>query len=382
MKIKRICSVAVAASLTGASLLYYSASAMPMGVAGGSLTIPEDDEEMIYVERVIGKYLRDTDYASLDGVCVSDAFPLHDLENSQICDKDIFVIYYKENVIGVLSVMECADSYYSVFRLTDVDCIQNAFDSKANIAFCCCNGESLMFDGSNFYNTQTGNLTDYILEDDSFVRLEPLDSIYGSLRQYAGNNTRGYYYCLEGTIEPVANTYKYSKGICWAASIAAKYNYEHGYYKGGFGYVDAVNVFDCVEREYGSRPTGIPACETLGLRHFGMYDTYYEGDVSATAIVAEIANDNPVLIGLKGSNKLSHITIYHSAMICGVEYNNDDSAMYEIVDPNCSTIQQAFVATNASESSSDFKYSPDYLAEYYSWYSTSSYRPENRTIGK
>lgn len=76
----------------------------------------------------------------------------------------------------------------------------------------------------------------------------------------------------------------------------------------------------------------------------------------------------------------SAVSVESDAVICGVTYNSDDSAVYEIADSNTTTIQLAYVDSNASLSSADFVYAPDYMAEYYSWYQVYSYLPDNTNI--
>ncbi len=329
---------------------------------------------------MIGKYLSNTDYATLQDISISNEFALYNLKQMQICNKSIFVVFHGNTAIGILNVSLIEGKYYSTYRQIDSKCIQKLFDDNSNVAFGCYENESLIFDGESFYSTETDLLFENDFSGIDSIQLKPLEITYDQISSTAGNNARSISYSLADQMVIVPNTYKNSEGICWAASIAMKYNFENGYNKGLMGYVDAVNVYDCLKRELGYNPAGNTTCVKAGLGHFGMYDTYYKGDVSATAVVAEIYNDNPILASLKGTSDLTHTTIYHSVVICGVTYNSDDSAIYEIADSNTTTIQLAYVDSNASSSSADFIYSPDYLAEYYSWYQVYSYLPDNTHI--
>lgn len=333
---------------------------------------------MMYVEEALGKYLSDTDYASLSGVTLSDAFELYDLETMETCNKDVFVAYYEDTVIGIMCVSSVDGGYYSTFRQQSPVCIQNAYDSEMDIAFCCNNGESLIFDGVNFYDTQTDEVTDYSFENELSMQLNSLDAEYGQFQPYVSSNAR-----VSVVMNAELDSYYFHRvenqsingGICWAASIATKYNYENGYLEGDSGYKDAMDVYTAISVATGSTPVGTAHYYKIGLSMYGLLDTCYADSISGTAVYTELSHDNAVIIDVSGTGGA------HSLVIGGMRYYDDNTAVYTVADSNFPELMEAYVDSNADLSSEDFKYGPEgYGFVFTNWYQTYSFRSENTHI--
>ncbi len=91
-------------------------------------------------------------------------------------------------------------------------------------------------------------------------------------------------YMISLKIDSVPNEVVNDKGICWAASIAAKYNYVHKYKKGDTGYVTARNVYDIVGIKLGGTPVGSVEYTRAALDCYGLTNTYKAYALSGTAV--------------------------------------------------------------------------------------------------
>ena len=74
-----------------------------------------ENVEESYVKEAAGAYLHGTDYETLDGVSLSQAIDLYDLEDGTKYGSE-YITFYGESIIGILYVSERNGKYYSSWR--------------------------------------------------------------------------------------------------------------------------------------------------------------------------------------------------------------------------------------------------------------------------
>lgn len=355
-----------AISVSSVTLLSSSGNAMAIG-----------DMQLDYIEGALGRYLENTEYASLGDVGISEAFMLYDLSTSQIANGDIYVVFNNDTVIGTLCVDYYEGNYYSSFNKSGIEYLQNAYNDGKQIAYSCNNGESLLFDGYDFFSRKTENMTDYSFDDENNISVNTLNIAYDDFQRNLSESSRSVSIScdLEGALEPVSN-YPINGGICWAASVAIKYNYVNGYYTGDAGRIDAMDVFEAVRQKMGGSPEGTVTNQKYAMSHFGLYDTYTGGSVPIVAIMTEISHDNPVIISVNGTVGA------HSVVIGGVVYRDNASTTFTIADSNFPDLMQCECTANQAESqiSTFYYYDAAYGGAFTNWYQTFSYMPNNSYI--
>lgn len=371
MKFKKILASLIAVSITAASMLSCAGSAFAAGNA-----------QMEYVKSILGKYLSDTEYASLEGVSLSDAFDLYDLETMTICNKNIFVAYHDNTVIGIMCVSLVNGEYCSTFQEFNSVCLQDAFDDGIDIAFCCKDGKALAYIDDTLYDIYTSNVENYTIENDTLISMSTPAISYVELETYAQRNSRSLVMVLQEMdyFKRVLNA-NIGDGICWCASIAVKYNYKHRLLSDDDDYKSATKVYATIRDSYESglvTPIGNIQYITRGLSLFGLSDTYCQTSATVTAIFYELYRDNPVLIGVEGEDSNGKTT-RHNLIIGKAVYNDDYSAIYTVADSNTSTaILTEVHVGNADSSNCSFYYSmPGSSIVYYDWYNTYSFLESN-----
>ena len=371
LKLKRLLSGMIALSMVSVGVLQSAGTVMAL-----------ESAEVTYVKNILGKYLSDTEYASLDNVTISEAFDLYDLETMQVCNKDVFVTYYNNTMIGIMCVSLVNEDYYSTYQECSSVCIQDAFDNGTNIAFCCSNDEALIFDGDNFYDMYTGLVINCNVENEDYIPLNSIAYAYNQLEDYAIKKARTIGTTLEDMdyFNRVRNV-DIDGGICWAASIAVKYNYVNKCLEGDGDYKTATKVYAEVRDSYESglvKPIGNIQYVTRGLRIYGLSDTYCQTSASVTAIYYELTYDNPVLISMAGTKSDGSVE-RHSLIIGGVVYNDNYSAVYTVADSNTPTS----ILTKVHVKDADSSYRSFYYTGvnssiiYDDWYRTYSFSERN-----
>lgn len=319
--------------------------------------------EIAYVEDVITLYLKNTEYAAMTNVTLSDAIPYYDFENGTEVANE-YIAYFDDIVIGVLYVNKVDGEYYSNFRKSDFECIQEAFDDNSEVALGWYDNVDVLFDGEKFYQMDTSELNDNEIDVDG-IELTSLCQVYDEFSSALSPLSDGTVsaYC---SVEPVSNkSIDNNGGICWASSIAAKYNYVNFYSQGDSGYVDGEVVYNVVKNVDSCIPTGNSTNIENGLHYFGLFNSFAEDTMTATEIYAELVWDNPILISIFQNTTSSG---GHMVIISGISCTTS-SATYTIVDPNYLSPVDVVVDLQTMNNGANFVY-----RQYRNWRCTFSYK--------
>lgn len=341
-----------------------------------------EDVELLYVENVVSRYLSTTEYSSMEDISISTAVPFYDFEDEKQVANE-YAVFYDDEVIGVLYVQNVEGEYQSSFRECQLEEFQSAYNEKTDIAIGTYEDETIVYDGVDFLSEEADeenicDLADNI--DEKIVEAAPVEMLDVELQPVAYADTS---LSKVLTVKPVPNNEK-NGGLCWAASIASKYNYLHHYSESNSKYVDALTVNNRVRDYCGTKDNvslGFPKYIIQGLGLYGLLNTYsgvqedYRDHqatrytMSSTELYRELYWNNPVIISVFGS------TGGHSLIISGVYCFSDGSAIYQIVDSNFSEPVLVNVTTDAAYTGDTFVYANEaYGGKFTTWRATYSYK--------
>lgn len=340
--------------------------------------------EIAYVEDALSAYLSDTQYASMEDVSLSDAIPFYDFEDGTeyACE---YITYYGDDVIGLLYLEQIEGDFYSSFRSGDFTVVQEAYEDGDEVALGRYNDETLIYDGSSFYGVDSSEVVSANEIETSNISLNSLDQTHDNI----ANTFSSTGLSASCPVEVVPNV-SINGGLCWAAAIAAKYNYVNGLYEGDGGYVDAVDVNRTVINATGASstvPLGYPRYIKQGLRCYNLLDSYVGTTtnlsdktarritMTTTELYTELYWDNPVIITMSGSAGA------HALIISGVSCGTGSTAVYTVVDSNFSEPIQVFYDGATSTTGEGFVYAAEGTEQYKAygnnsftrWFGTYSY---------
>ncbi|WP_298483633.1 hypothetical protein [uncultured Ruminococcus sp.] len=324
--------------------------------------------EIAYVDDALSAYLSDTQYASMEDVSLSDAIPFYNFEDGTeyACE---YITYYGDDVIGLLYLEQIEGNFYSSFRSGDFTVVQEAYEDGDEVALGRYNDETLIYDGSSFYGVDSSEVVNANEIETSNISLNSLDQTHDNI----ANSFSSTGLSASCPVEVVPNV-SINGGLCWAAAIAAKYNYMNGLYEGDGGYVDAVDVNQTVINATGASstvPLGYPVYIKQGLRCYGLLDSYVGSshssisDVTATRatmttteLFTELYWDNPVLITMSGSGGK------HLMIISGVSCGTGNTAIYTVVDSNFPEPVEVLYNNATSSTGDGFVYAAEGTPQY------------------
>ena len=182
-------------------------------------------------------------------------------------------------------------------------------------------------------------------------------------------------------VTPVANETYNNQGLCWAAAIAAKYNYTIDLDDDNESpYVTASQVRTAAAQETGNNYTaGTPKFITAGLKHYGLLHSYMYNTMNATEIYRELYWKNPILMDLFTSTGTGH-----TVLLCGIKFLSSNTAKYYIADSDYTKngLVEVYVNSSVFGNGDEFVYVSDMLPSNYGmlsskWGGTYSYKFES-----
>lgn len=334
-----------------------------------------------YADNMLVEYLKDSDYASLENISLSSPFDYYNFQTGDICGT-VYIVYHNEDVVGMLCIGDDSGEYSSSYLEGNIPYIQKAYDTDKNVAFGCYEQKVVCFDGVSFVDIQTDNAVDDY-EMSMSIKTKKLSPYFKDFSDYIDPVAPcSVVYSAEIDIDPVSNEIVNDKGICWAASVAAKYNYENEYYKTeddngvisyDSGYVTARNVYDLVKLNTGEIPIGTSKYTCAALQLFGLTNSYKASALSATTIYGELYQDNAVIVSIANSDYSSG----HSVIIAGVEYtvgSGTPTVKYKLCDSNFSELKMTIKCNESPYDKSINYYDAAYGYTFINWYQSYSYK--------
>lgn len=308
--------------------------------------------ELNYIEEVLPKYLVNNDIG-LDDIYISDSFNVFNVELDETCTSDTYVVFEEDDIIGLLTVNEKNGEYFSSFEHGDFSELQNLYDSCANIAFV--SYKEGLYVANNSTNISIANKT-----SNTDFRVSGVDR-YPIIKQTPITPSRDgidYYYRSNIDVPIVSNASNpYTDGgLCWAASIASKYNYLTN------SNWTALGLYYALESTYGGHPSGTDEWVQTAFAFLGMNDTQLTRMMDCIEILTQIENDNPIYMELSRSGG-SHATV-----LCGITFLTDGNGIYRLMDSNRTVLVDVNVTANTMDRIDPFYYATTYGYTYTNWY--------------
>lgn len=319
--------------------------------------------EFNYVNSIAATYLKANHlYGSIS---FSDAYPIYDLESSQT-HKNIYFFIKGDKIIASLIVSKIKDQYFSSFSTNYLQEFNNIFTNNIPSVLCSHSGYYILhseksnlilsrddysrkidINALNYSNTAT-----YIIEGSHSIYINSIQPMY----------TYNYLY-----VTPVSNGYDpyNGAGLCWAACVAAKTNYQAG------TSLSAIRVLnDCINNTtqgeiaaYG-RPSGSVHWINRAFSFEGLSTTNMAGGLTISQITAQLSSNKPIFMYLTNGQ------VSHTILVIGV-YADGSTNVYYVMDPNQGSIVSINVSQSALSNPSYFSYitsTQTYSTWYWSFY--------------
>lgn len=336
MRIKQILALCISATLANISI---------------PVKANEDNQIDSYALSVIPSYIYANGLANENNY-LSDGFAVYDLDEG-VTEHYIYFLLSGTDAIARLDVYG-GEEQYSCFSLIENAniCVGDELQIYLNDGglFCRTENEDIFFAGENSVGCEDVNLE---IDGQELTAKYPLE-LSGTSRSVRAYNI---------PLQYVGNAATSSgAGLCWAACIASRANYEKGFQ------LTASNVYSaaCASSAPG-KPSGVP-CGTVEWIQYtysimGISTTYAAGGKTKEQVVSIVSNQDPIYCGVYRKDGTDYIG--HGVLLKGY-YIDDSVCVYFFMDPNCTSDVTIIVDSDAQLNPADFVYSNGIEYEY--WY--------------
>ena len=351
-----------------------------------------------YAKEMVGVYFSGTEYETLEGVSLSEAVNLYDLESGAKYGSE-YIAFYDESIVGLLYVANNEGEFYSSWRNGPFEGLHRLVKDSSEFAIGFTDEDGVVaYSNNTIYNMYSG---EEICKNTDFYKSIESDKVYpvyDSLCEYAVTEdaelSSDFYNLNNGVqttsvgiediildVTPVANETYNNQGLCWAAAIAAKYNYTIDLDDDNESpYVTASQVRTAAAQETGNNYTaGTPKFITAGLKHYGLLHSYMYNTMNATEIYRELYWKNPIMMDLFTSTGTGH-----TVLLCGIKFLSSNTAKYYIADSDYTKngLVEVYVNSSVFGNGDEFVYVSDMLPSNYGmlsskWGGTYSYKFES-----
>ena len=311
-----------------------------------------------YVNSVLKEYLVLQDYYSFANIYISNSFNVYDFgNNSTVSDRNVYFIFDNDDVIGMLTVVNNQNDFGSKYSVISNSFLSELYTNQSELAigyeneylFAVSNGEYYSFLNNTNLSVSVNSLTvdtQVLKKARAYNAVIPRDTILFD-KQLSVNHVSN------------ANNPTTGAGLCWAACVAMKVNYQT--YR--TAQLNSIGVYQLLKSKYGGNPIGNMTWYKRAYPYFNVSCTYLTRGLG-TGEVSDIINLNiPIQIGLSTDDSA------HAVLIVGCRiYSNH--AIYSINDPNDPEVQYQDVTYNAMSN-------PDYFVYYAN---TKTYTSWNKSI--
>lgn len=287
---------------------------------------------------------------------MSDCFAVYDVDNNEI-DHYIYFLLNEDIAIGLLSVYDDGDEFNSSFSLLDGTNIDEGSFLQLYLnedgLFAREGEEDFFLCGQDYSGKEDGLLAIPAIELESSYQI----TLSGMSRANASYSI---------PVSYVANaTTSSGKGLCWAACIASRVNYESGLT------LTAKRIYSDANRATAAgKPSGLPEGTTSWMEY--TYNLYGISATSTDALTMErlvklIESDTPVIFNVfrtEGGETYGHAVLMKAYYIL-----SSSSCVYMFMDPNISSSVSVVVSATAQTNPAEFVYNNGFH-EYDNWSSS------------
>lgn len=336
MKIKQILALCISAALTNINI---------------PVRANEDNQIDSYALSVIPSYIYANGLVNENNY-LSDGFAVYDLD-AGVTEHYIYFLLSGTDAIARLDVYDGEEQHSCFSLMEDANiCVGDELQIYLNDGglFCRTEDEDIFLAGENSVGCEDVNLE---IDGQELTAKYPLE-LSGTSRSVRAYNI---------PLQYVANAATSSgAGLCWAACIASRANYEKGFQ------LTASNVYSaaCASSAPG-KPSGVPYGTVEWIRYtysiMGISTTYTSVGKTKNEVASIVANQKPILCCIYRTE--GERDIGHGVLLKGY-YIDDSVCVYFFMDPNCKSDVTVVVDSDAQSNSSILVYSNGYQ-EYDNW---------------
>ena len=307
------------------------------------------NSELGYAIETVESRLSKESYVPVENVYLSNAHPLYDFDSNNTPAGNLYFVFDGNRHIGTLLVYLFNNQYVSTFTFESHSEIETALQNGSRVSFGRTNGCFLMFIGSTMHIIEN---TENVLSSSIEVSTSNIQSntISASTVLTIAPSARSIYYFLPADIVP--NSSVNGVGICWAAALASKINFQTD------SDVTAEYVYFKCWNEVGNSPDDIPVGNDrwyqIGALIHGIYLTMFDGPLNKQTIGSALSEGKPIIISVQDIRD-SQTTYSHALLLCGFD---EDADYYELafVDSNKSNYVYLTFPHSVLNSASNFYY--------------------------
>lgn len=324
--------------------------------ANANASDKKEDGLIAYVESMLPQYLTVNELLASE-YRVSEPINLYDWETGE-SEKTFFLVFEGNCVVGQMVVQCYEGEYYSSFNTSYLDVLTKVYREKTPVAFGAYNGcfvmrtetENLLLSATNKENPLSGlseNTNRKALCSSCLLPITIDDSIEVS----PAISSRMVVYNKQLDVDWVANSIMNYEGICWAACVAAKVNYQSE------TDLRARDVYNSLLDEYNEIPVGNDYWIERAYLEYDVDITMLQNSISAGACLTQLINERPIHISILGVDEEEE-SVAHSVLITGIQYTDvsGTAGIYTLMDPNISSPVSLGVSPSVIQNGSGFNY--------------------------
>lgn len=287
----------------------------------------ESDSFDVYLKGVAERFFNIIGFENGKEYQISNSFDVYNFDDEKYIENRKLTFIISDNkIIGLINSNDENGEYISNYQeisSADLNCALN--DSSDIVMGCKGDTFYILSNNNNIYmsndlNKQTA-FSDFDFSNCSFDKLViDRENVYNPIQ------TRSVLYNKQLNVKRVenSNSPRTGKGLCWAACVAMKVNYQYN------KSYTAMNVYNAMYNKYHTEPLGQMIWYNRAYLNYGMTDaTYYERGLGSGTVSNAIRDNRPVNIDIWDSTgKAGHAVIISGVTIC------DNYSTYTLVDPN------------------------------------------------
>lgn len=336
------------------------------------LTIPvhatfgSSSSELDYAIGRVERFLGKENYEVVNDLSLSNPIPVYNFDsNNEEIGRLYFAFDGTENIASLL-VYSYDDQYCSSFYMSNYKAINQILDSGENIILGCSNDCLLMFTDDDVYILENPNDHTVYINSSNAVPINGMPLSQATELSVAPQGRLRYYNLsvpfVKNDSSPLSGT-----GLCWAACLASKINYEKGT---SLTAIDIWNTcWDRASNEDTVDPEGTDLWVKTAASEYGISIQTQSGQMNTNQITSRLRQKDPAIAVISGKNS-SNKEVGHAILLNSFD---EDADFYELsfMDPN-EAGDRIYIYLSFSHSDLDsgkgFVYRTSWGSTYTSWW--------------
>lgn len=347
---KRIASMLLAIMLTMTMVIpTYAVSSLP-------------SDELDYAVNRVERFLEKENYDAVADLSLSNPIPLHNLDSNGEKIGNVYFAFDGTKNIASLLVSSHEDQYDSSFYMSNYEAVNQALLNEENIVLGSINDCFLLFSNGNMHILENPNHYDTVDTDNSMlIEGTRISQIVELSILPKGKSV---YYNLSVPFVDNDSSPLSGYGLCWAACLASKINYQQG------KSLTAMDIWRAcwktVAYDDATDPMGTDEWVKTAGSLYNINIQVKSGQMNTSQITQRLRLENPAIAVIYGKNNKNE-SVSHAILLNSFD---EDADYYEVsfMDPN---VGNSYVYISFSHSNLDsgkgFSYNTTWGSKYTSW---------------